>query len=295
MQNRELFSKHLIEALPYIRQFHGQSIVIKYGGAAMRDERLKAEFCRDVVLLSFVGMKPVIVHGGGPQLTALMKRLGKDAEFIDGLRITDKETVDIAEMVLIGSVGKDIVAKINLEGGRAVGISGKDAGFIRAQKLMHHRVEDPETPVDIGYVGKVDSIDPTILRSMDEGGFIPVISPVGVGDDGHAFNINADTVAGEIAHALKAERLVLLTDTPGVMRDIEDKDTLISSLSAKEVEELIDSGSAAGGMIPKLRACLRAIGGGVRKSHIIDGRVPHSLLLELFSDSGVGTQVYPDM
>ncbi|MBD3265902.1 acetylglutamate kinase, partial [bacterium] len=208
---------------------------------------------------------------------------------------TDKETVDIAEMVLIGSVGKDIVAKINLEGGRAVGISGKDAGFIRAQKLMHHRVEDPETPVDIGYVGKVDSIDPTILRSMDEGGFIPVISPVGVGDDGHAFNINADTVAGEIAHALKAERLVLLTDTPGVMRDIEDKDTLISSLSAKEVEDLIDSGSAAGGMIPKLRACLRAIGGGVRKSHIIDGRVPHSVLLELFSDSGVGTQVYPDM
>lgn len=294
MNNRELFSHHLIEALPYIRNFFGKTIVVKYGGAAMNDESLKQEFCRDIVLLSYVGMRPVVVHGGGPQMTALMKRLGKETQFIDGLRVTDKETVDIAEMVLIGSVGKDIVARINMEGGRAVGISGKDADFIRVKKLFHRTVEAPDKPIDIGFVGEVESIDPSILRTLEDSGFIPIISPVGVGAGGQAYNINADTVAGEIAHALKAERLVLLTDTPGVLRDKNDPGSLISSSSAKEAQNLINAGTAAGGMIPKLRSCLRALGGGVKKAHIIDGRVSHSVLLELFTDTGVGTQVFPD-
>jgi acetylglutamate kinase len=294
MQNRELFSQHLLEALPYIRQFFGKTVVIKYGGAAMTDPALKQDFCRDIVLLSYVGVKPVIVHGGGPQMTALMKRLGKDTQFIDGLRVTDKETVDIAEMVLIGSVGKDIVARISMEGGNAVGISGKDASCIRVRKLMHRTITDPDNLIDIGFVGEVRSIDPTLLKTLESNGFIPIISPVGVGEDGHAYNINADTVAGEIAHALKAERLVLLTDTPGVLKERASTTSLISSLSVTEAEEMIASGTADGGMIPKLRSCLRALGGGVRKTHIIDGRIPHSVLLELFSDTGIGTQVYPD-
>ncbi|MDX9754580.1 MAG: acetylglutamate kinase [bacterium] len=294
MKDREQFSRHLIEALPYIRQFYGKTVVIKYGGAAMTDESLKQEFCRDIVLLSYVGLRPIVVHGGGPQMTALMKRLGKDTQFIDGLRVTDKETVDIAEMVLIGSVGKEIVARINLEGGRAVGISGKDAGFIRTRKLYHRTVNEPDKTIDIGYVGEVESIDPGILNALREKGFIPVISPVGVGEEGHAYNLNADTAAGEIAAALKAERLILLTDTPGVLKDKTDPQSLLSSLSAQGADELISAGTAAGGMIPKLRSCLRALGGGVKKTHIIDGRVPHSVLLELFSNTGVGTQVYPD-
>lgn len=295
MNDRELFSHHLIEALPYIRSFSGKTIVIKYGGAAMNEDSLKQGFCRDIVLLSYIGMKPVVVHGGGPQMTALMKRLGKDTQFIDGLRVTDEETVDIAEMVLIGSVGQDLVARINMEGGRAVGISGKDAEFIRVKKLYHHKIGDPQTPIDIGYVGEVETIDPAILQTLENNNFIPIISPVGVGSDGHAYNINADTAAGDIAHALKAERLVLLTDTPGVLKEKKDPNSLISSLSAAEALHLINSGAADGGMIPKLRSCLRALGGGVKKTHIIDGRISHSVLLELFTDTGIGTQVYPDV
>ncbi|MBI1389296.1 MAG: acetylglutamate kinase [bacterium] len=260
----------------------------------MTNEDLKQQFCRDIVLLDYVGMRPIVVHGGGPQVTSLMKRLGKETEFIDGLRVTDKETIDIAEMVLTGMVGKEIVARINLEGGRAVGLSGKDGRLIRAEKKMHRRPSDPDHELDIGYVGEVKSVEPQILNTLEKDGFIPVISTVGMGDDGCAYNINADTAAGEIARALRAERLVLLTDTPGVMRDRNDPSSLVSSMSAREARSMIAEGSAEGGMIPKLSACLTALGGGVRKAHIIDGRMPHSVLVELFSDTGIGTQVFPE-
>ncbi|MGC9329482.1 MAG: acetylglutamate kinase [Candidatus Hinthialibacter sp.] len=294
MVNRELFSQHLIEALPYIRNFSGKIIVIKYGGAAMSREELKQEFCRDIVLLDYVGMRPVVVHGGGPQVTSVMKRLGKDAQFVDGLRVTDKETIDIAEMVLTGLVGKEIVARMNQEGGRAVSLSGKDANLIRARKLMHRNAADPSQDIDIGYVGEIESINPEILFTLEKSGFIPVVSPVGVGADGHAYNVNADTVAGEIAAALHAERLILLSDIPGVLRDVKNPDSLVTSLTVSGITEMISSGKAEGGMIPKLKACLRGLGGGVKKAHIIDGRTPHSVLLELFTDTGVGTQIYPD-
>lgn len=292
--NHEAFAQHLIEALPYIRNFYKKTIVIKYGGAAMVDPELKQQFCRDIVLMDYVGMRPVVVHGGGPQLTELMKRLGKETEFIDGMRVTDKETVDIAEMVLGGLVGKEIVARINQEGGQAVGLSGKDANLMRVKRLVHRRSTAPTEELDIGFVGEITDVDPGVLNTLEEGGFIPVISPLGIGEDGHAYNINADIAAGEIARALKAERLVLLTDTPGVLRDRNDPASLVSSISASEARRLIDDQVADGGMIPKLTSCLRAIGGGVRKSHIIDGRVLHSVLLELFTDTGLGTQVYVD-
>ncbi|MBN2328891.1 MAG: acetylglutamate kinase [Candidatus Omnitrophica bacterium] len=294
MVNRELFSQHLIEALPYIRNFSGKIIVIKYGGAAMSREELKQEFCRDIVLLDYVGMRPVVVHGGGPQVTGLMKRLGKDAQFVDGLRVTDKETIDIAEMVLTGLVGKEIVARMNQEGGRAVSLSGKDANLIRARKLKPRSHTDPSQEIDLGYVGEIESINPEILFSLEKSGFIPVVSPVGVGADGHAYNVNADTVAGEIAAALHAERLILLSDIPGVLKDVKNSDSLVTSLTVSGVADMISSGRAEGGMIPKLKACLRGLGGGVKKAHIIDGRTPHSVLLELFTDTGVGTQIYPD-
>ncbi len=294
MSDRELFSKHLIEALPYIRYFYAKTIVIKYGGAAMSDESLKQEFCRDIVLMDYVGMRPIVVHGGGPQVTALMKRLGKNAQFVDGLRVTDKETIDIAEMVLTGGVGKDIVARINLEGGNAVGLSGKDANLIRTKKFIHRSLIDPTQEIDIGYVGEVESINPQVLNTLEDGGFIPVISSVGMGSDGHAYNINADTMAGEIARALKSERLLLLTDTQGILKQKDDNQSLITSLSASDAQALITSGVAQGGMIPKIQSCLRALGGGVKKTHIIDGRMPHSVLLELLTDTGIGTQIYPD-
>lgn len=292
--DREMFSQHLIEALPYIRQFHSKTVVIKYGGAAMTEESLKHEFCRDIVLLDYVGVRPIVVHGGGPQLTRIMGKLGKETQFIDGLRVTDKETIDIAEMVLTGFVGKEIVARMNLEGGKAVNLSGKDANLIRVKKYLPRSVADPDQEIDIGFVGEIEAIDPSVLHNLEEGGFIPVISPVGIGADGHAYNVNADTVAGEIARAVKAERLILLSDIPGVMKDKDDIATLYTSLMAKEANDLILTGIAKGGMIPKIRACLRALGGGVRKTHVIDGRVPHSVLLELFTDTGVGTQIFPD-
>ncbi len=288
--DRELFSQHLMEALPFIRDFWGKTVVIKYGGAAMVKEELKAEFCRDIALLHFVGIRPVIIHGGGPKVTDLMKRLGKDAEFVDGLRVTDKETVDIAEMVLSGAVGKEIVAMINREGGKAVGLSGKDAGLIKARKLEYKRESDA-APVDIGYVGEITKINPELLTVLDKSEFIPVISPLGVSDDGHAYNINADTVAGEIARALKAERLILLTDTMGILRDINDPVSLISTVTPSEIDELRAEGIISKGMLPKVQACLRALQGGVNKAHIIDGRIPHSVVLEMFSLEGVGTQI----
>ncbi len=292
MIDKDQFSKHLVEALPYIRRFHEKTVVIKYGGAAMKDEWLKREFCRDIVLLHYVGIRPVVVHGGGPQVTALMDKLGKETEFIDGMRVTDKETVDIAEMVLTGMVGKDIVARINMEGGRAVGLSGKDGGLIYTTKLMHKTVEDPSKEVDIGFVGEIESVNVHLLEVLETGGFIPVISPLGVGKDGHTYNINADIVAGEIAGALKAERMILLTDTPGVLKDKDDESSLIPSLSVQEAKHMIESGTAQGGMIPKITTCIHAVEAGVHKSHIIDGRQPHSVLLELFTNTGIGTQVY---
>lgn len=292
MIDKEQFSKHLLEALPYIRQFHEKTVVIKYGGAAMKDEWLKREFCRDIVLMDYVGVRPVVVHGGGPQVTKLMAKLGKETEFIDGMRVTDKETVDIAEMVLTGMVGKDIVAHINMEGGNAVGLSGKDGHLIQTKKLMHKTVEDPDTPVDIGFVGEIENVNVNLLETLETGGFIPVISPLGVGKDGHTYNINADVVAGEIARAVKAERLILLTDTPGLLKDKDDEASLVPSLSVQEAKEMIAQGTAQGGMIPKINTCIRAVEGGVHKSHIIDGRQPHSVLLELFTDTGIGTQVY---
>lgn len=288
--NNELIVQHLMEALPYIRSFSGKIVVIKYGGAAMVEEELKTEFCRDIALLRFVGVRPIVVHGGGPMVTGLMNRLGKDAEFVDGLRVTDKETVDIAEMVLCGLVGKEIVAKINQEGGRAVGLSGKDANLICVEKLEYVRKSN-DTPIDIGYVGKVTHINPEILMALDRSEFIPVISPLGVSQDGMAYNINADTVAGEIAYALHAERLILLTDTPGILRDVNDPASLITSADPKEVEQLRKEGVISKGMIPKVEACLRSLSGGVRKAHIIDGRIRHSVILELFTDQGIGTQI----
>jgi len=294
MSDRELFSQHLIEALPYIRNFSGKIVVIKYGGAAMIQESLKQEFCRDIVLLDYVGVRPIVVHGGGPQVTQLSKRLGLETRFVDGLRVTDKDTIDLVEMVLTGLVGKEIVARMNQEGGKAVSLAGKDGNLIRARKLMHRSVADPDNEIDIGYVGAVESINPEVLMCLEKGGFIPVISPLGVGPDGHAYNINADTIAGEIAAALHAERLILLSDIPGVLKDVKDPNSLLTSLTVRETGELIASGTAEGGMIPKLKACLRGLGGGVKKAHIIDGRTPHSVLLELFTDTGVGTQIFPD-
>lgn len=292
--SRELFSRHLIEALPYIREFSGKTVVVKFGGAAMLNDDLKLEFARDVVLLDYVGVRVVVVHGGGPKVSELMRRLGKTPEFARGLRVTDKETVDIAEMVLTGLVGKEIVATINLEGGRAVGLSGKDAGLIRVVKHEVKPTQEDEPVPDLGYVGDIQRVDAEVITVLEQAGFIPVIAPLGMGPDGSAYNINADTVAGELAAALQAERLILLTDTPGILERSDDPSTLLSTLNPRQAELLIDNGVVTGGMIPKVRACLRALEAGVGKTHIIDGRVPHSLLLELFTDSGVGTEITLD-
>jgi len=283
-EKAKIFPKYLLEALPYIQRFHGKTIVIKYGGAAMTCPDVQRDFIRDVVLLRYVGIKPIIVHGGGPKITQMMERLGKNAEFIDGLRVTDKETVDIAEMVLAGTVNKGLVALINQEGGKAVGLSGKDGGLLHARK---------KEGVDLGFVGEVESVDPSVLKTLDGSGFIPVVSPLGLGADGNSYNINADTVAGEIAASLVAHRLVLLTDTPGVLRDANDQSSLISSFAISEIPSMTESGILAGGMIPKVDACKKALEAGVSKAHIVDGRVPHVLLLELFTDHGVGTEIVP--
>jgi acetylglutamate kinase len=272
----------LTEALPYIQRYAGKTIVIKYGGNAMTDELLKSSFARDIVLLKQVGINPVVVHGGGPQIGNLLKRLGKESTFIQGMRVTDGETMDVVQMVLGGLVNKDIVSLINKHGGHAVGLTGKDGGLIRARKL--HLAEHEG---DLGHVGEVHSIDPTIVATLDESGFIPVIAPVGFSeDDGTAYNINADTVAGKIASVLGAEKLILLTNTPGVL-DSEGK--LLTGLGAREVEALIADGTIQGGMLPKVHCALDAIKSGVGKSHIIDGRVQHAVLLELLTDAGVGT------
>jgi acetylglutamate kinase len=276
----------LLEALPYIRQFAGKTVVIKYGGSAMDQADLKEQFALDVILLRLVGIKPVIVHGGGPQIGALMKRLGKKPEFVGGMRVTDAETVEIVEMVLVGKINKEIVGLINLRGGRAVGLSGKDGNMLVARRRAHRLPNGEE--VDIGLVGELETVNPEPIRLLEERGFIPVIAPVGVGRNGETYNINADLVAGDVAAALKAEKLIHLTDVEGIK---DGKGKLVPHLSRAEAARLISQGVIDGGMLPKVESSLRALGGGTAKSHIIDGRVPHAILLELLTREGVGTQI----
>ena len=276
----------LIEALPYIRAFQGKTLVIKYGGAAMEQADLKEQFAKDVLLLRLVGIRPVIVHGGGPQIGALMKRLGKEPRFVGGMRVTDEETVQIVEMVLVGKINKEIVGLINLHGGRAVGLSGKDASLLRARKRLH-RLPDGTT-ADIGLVGEVEAVNPEPIRLLEENGFIPVIAPVGVGEGGETYNINADLVAGDVAAALFAEKLIHLTDVTGI--NGEDG-RLISTLTKRDAERLIKAGVIDGGMLPKVESSLRALTGGAQKAHIIDGRVPHAILLEVLTKEGIGTEI----
>ena len=278
----------LAEALPYIKRFYDKTIVIKYGGNAMTDPKLKECFARDVVLLKLVGMNPVVVHGGGPQIDDLLKRLGKKGEFIQGMRVTDEETMDIVEMVLGGHVNKEIVNLINQAGGKAVGLTGQDGAFIRAKKLLMENKEDPESPIDLGQVGQITSIDPSIINFLDSGDFIPVIAPIGVGPEGETYNINADLVAGKLAEILGAEKLVLMTNTPGVL----DKDgNLLTGLTPKNIDDLVADGTLSGGMLPKISSALDAARNGVKSVHIIDGRVEHALLLEILTASGVGTLI----
>lgn len=278
----------LAEALPYIRRFHGKTVVVKYGGNAMTDERLKHSFARDVVLLKLVGINPVVVHGGGPQIDELLRKVGKQGQFIQGMRVTDSETMDLVEMVLGGLVNKEIVNLINQAGGRAIGLSGKDGAFIRARKLLVPDAEKQGGMLDIGQVGEVASIDPEIVALIESREFIPVVAPIGVGPAGESYNINADLVAGKLAEVLKAEKLILLTNTPGVL----DRDgKLLTGLTPKRVDELVAEGVLSGGMLPKIAAALDAARSGVRSVHVIDGRVEHALLLEIFTDEGVGTLI----
>ncbi|KAB2951450.1 acetylglutamate kinase [Heliorestis acidaminivorans] len=283
----------LVEALPYIKKFAGKTVVIKYGGAAMLNDDLKEAVIQDIVLMKYVGINPVIVHGGGPEINSLLKRVGLESTFIQGLRVTDEATMELVEMVLAGKVNKEIVARLQRQGGKAVGISGKDGGLIKAKKrfeLVKNEAGD-RIPTDIGYVGDVVKIQPDLLFGLIDQGYIPVIAPIGAGETGEAYNINADTAAGEIAQALEADKLVLLTDVEGILRDRNNPDSLISSLQINQVEPLMEEGILSGGMIPKVRCCVEALQGGVGTTHIIDGRLPHSLLLEVFTDQGIGTMV----
>jgi acetylglutamate kinase len=278
----------LAEALPYIRRFHGKTIVVKYGGNAMTDAALQRSFAHDVVLLKLVGMNPVVVHGGGPQIEGVLGRLGKKGEFVQGMRVTDAETMDVVEMVLGGTVNKEIVTLINQAGGRAVGLTGKDGALIRAKKLLVASEARPDEKVDIGQVGEIDAIDPDVISTLEDGGFIPVVAPIGVGKHGESYNINADLVAGKLAEVLKAEKLVLLTNMPGVL---DRSGTLLTGLTPKRVDELVAEGTLSGGMLPKIASALDAARGGVKSVHIIDGRVEHALLLEILTDEGVGTLI----
>ena len=275
----------LMEALPYIREFRGRTIVIKYGGAAMEQTDLKEVFALDVILLALVGIHPVIVHGGGPQIGALMKRLGKEPQFVGGMRVTDEETIEIVEMVLVGKINKEIVGLINHHGGRAVGLSGKDASLLRARRRLHRLPGGEE--VDIGLVGEVVTVSTEPIRLLEDAGFVPVIAPVGIGDKGETYNINADLVAGEMAAALGAEKLIHLTDVQGIVAD----GALVSTLPRIDAERLIATGVIDGGMLPKVESSLRALKGGTSKAHIIDGRVPHAILLELLTREGIGTEI----
>jgi len=281
----------LTEALPYIQRFAGRTVVIKYGGNAMVDEKLKAGFARDVVLMKTVGINPVVVHGGGPQIGELLKRLGKETEFIQGMRVTDSETMDVVEMVLGGLVNKDIVNLINRHGGHAVGLTGKDGDLIRASKLELTAQQEHDKPpeiIDIGHVGEVQSIDASVVDMLVHGDFIPVIAPIGVGEDGHSYNINADLVAGKVAEVLKAEKLILLTNTTGLL---DGEGNLLTGLKTTDVDALIADGTIHGGMLPKIGCALDAVKAGVKTAHIIDGRVNHAVLVELFTDQGIGTLI----
>uniref|UniRef100_A0A832GJW0 Acetylglutamate kinase n=1 Tax=Caldimicrobium thiodismutans TaxID=1653476 RepID=A0A832GJW0_9BACT len=281
----------LISALPYFRHFYGKIVVIKYGGHAMVDEALKEAFAKDIVLMKYVGIKPIIVHGGGPQISQVMERMGLKPVFVEGQRVTDAETMNVVEMVLVGTVNKEIVSLINKAGGKAVGLSGRDGDLIEVEKMTLYRYTGEDRPpeiIDIGRVGKVRQVNPEVLFTLIDRDFIPVIAPVGVGPEGEAYNVNADLVAGAIAGSLKAEKLIYLTDVEGVK---DAQGNLISTLYLKQVEELLEQGIAKGGMIPKLKSARKALQAGVKKVHIIDGRVPHSVLIELFTDEGLGTQI----
>lgn len=283
----------LIEALPYIRRFFGKTFVIKYGGNAMVSPELKNAVMLDVILLKYVGLNPVLVHGGGPDINNMMNRLGKTPTFAGGLRVTDSETMDIVQMVLVGKVNQEIVSMINLHGGKAVGLSGKDGNLIVADKAPPAtvRVDGNTESVDLGHVGNVKRIHPEMIRTLSEEGYIPVISSIGVGSDGQTFNINADVVAGEMAIALEADKLIMLTDVEGIFADPNDPSTLISSLQTEHAQALIERGAIGSGMIPKVEACMKAVENGVKRTHIVDGRILHSILLEIFTDQGIGTMV----
>lgn len=285
----------LVEALPYIKQFHDEKIMIKYGGHAMIDDDAMASTARDTVLLKYVGMKPMVVHGGGPEITRSMEKLGKNPKFIKGLRVTDEETISIVKMVLVGIINTDIVSQICYHDGKGVGINGKDNDLLRACKKIH-KIKDEETgeieEIDLGLVGEVKKINPEILEMFTENDYIPVISPIGVADDGTTLNLNADTVAGAIAGEMNAEKLIILTDVPGVLRDPNDPTSLIQKIRIEEVPQLIEDGIITGGMIPKIETCVEAIKNGVKSAHIIDGRIKHSLLLEIFTKEGIGTMIF---
>ncbi|MEO8248779.1 MAG: acetylglutamate kinase [Burkholderiales bacterium] len=278
----------LAQALPYIRKFHGKTMVIKYGGNAMTDPALQADFAEDVVLLKLVGINPVVVHGGGPQIEAALKRLGKTGEFIQGMRVTDAETMEVVEWVLAGEVQQDIVGLINQAGGKAVGLTGRDGGLIRAKKLKLVDAKDPTKEHDVGQVGDIERIDPSVVKALQDDAFIPVISPIGFGEENESYNINADVVAGKLAIILRAEKLVLLTNTRGVL----DKDgNLLADLTARRIDELFADGTISGGMLPKIAGALDAAKSGVNAVHIIDGRVPHAMLLEILTDQAFGTMI----
>jgi len=281
----------LTEALPYIQRFTGKTIVVKYGGNAMTDETLKNSFARDIVLMKLVGMRPIVVHGGGPQIGSLLEKLNIKSDFVEGMRVTDSATMDVVDMVLGGLVNKEIVSLLNKNGGKAIGLTGKDGSFIRARKMkMSRQTPEMQAPeiIDIGHVGEVESIDPEIISLITQSDFIPVIAPIGTGDDGLSYNINADLVAGKLAQLVMAEKLILLTNIAGV----QDKaGNILTGLSTAQVQTLIDDGTIHGGMLPKIRCALDAVSSGVKSAQIIDGRVPHAVLLEIFTDKGIGTQI----
>lgn len=285
----------LIEALPYIKEFHHKKIMIKYGGHAMIDEEAMNSTARDTVLLKYVGMEPIVVHGGGPEITRSMHKMGKEPKFIKGLRVTDEETMEIVTMVLVGKISTDIVSKIELHGGKASGVSGKDSQLIVASKKSPHKITDEETGkehvVDLGLVGQIDSLNVDIIQMFTENNYIPVISPIGIDDNGDTLNLNADTVAGEVAAEMNSEKLVILTDVPGVLKNPKNPDSLIKQIKIDEIDDLIKNGTIIGGMIPKIETCIKAIEGGVESAHIIDGRIKHSLLLEIFTTNGIGTMI----
>jgi len=292
---KELIKKAdiLLESLPYIREFAGRTIVIKYGGSAMVSENLRSNFARDIILLRYVGIKPVVVHGGGPQIGKTLEKMGKKTRFVRGHRVTDDETMDVVEMVLGGKVNKEIVALIQKHGGKAVGLTGKDGGLFYAEKLLIEETPEGDGPpeiIDPGKVGRITSVHPEVIHRLDEGNFIPVIAPVGVDVDGNTYNINADSVAGAIASALKAEKLVLMTDVPGIT---DENGELISSLDRKTLDQMVSTGVVHGGMIPKVHAAISSLEGGVSKTHIVDGRVDHAVLLEIFTQTGIGTEIVP--